>query len=353
MTLHTTKTNRQRISKLTKGIVTASVILTTVTTAMFSMVVQADDKVYRWRMQRYTGTETQQLFKDFAREVRKASEGRLLINNFSGGELVPNDQLLKATSSGVMQMSYGYGAYWGGSIDLARIESGLPLAWTTLDEAKELWFEKGLNELLVDAYAEHKVRYMTPSFGGDYDLLSKEPITSIDDMKKAKIRATSNVSAVLQKFDVPTVYLPPEELYTSMSTNSISGIIYGSAYDYEQLKLHETAKHYTKLSLLTPGFVDNILVNQKAWDELPEDLQKILDTAVKKLAENHHNWLVDGAKKTLGSSIFEVHTLDTADVTKLTDAAQELWGEEAKRSERNAKAIDMIKALAENKGRLK
>ncbi len=353
MTLHTTKTNRQRISKLTKGIVTASVILTTVTTAMFSMVVQADDKVYRWRMQRYTGTETQQLFKDFAREVRKASEGRLLINNFSGGELVPNDQLLKATGSGVMQMSYGYGAYWGGSIDLARIESGLPLAWTTLDEAKELWFEKGLNELLVDAFAEHKVRYMTPSFGGDYDLLSKEPITSIDDMKKAKIRATSNVSAVLQKFDVPTVYLPPEELYTSMSTNSISGIIYGSAYDYEQLKLHETAKHYTKLSLLTPGFVDNILVNQKAWDELPEDLQKILDTAVKKLAINHHNWLVDGAKKTLGSSIFEVHTLDTADVTKLTDAAQELWGEEAKRSERNAKAIDMIKALAENKGRLK
>ncbi|KLN60565.1 hypothetical protein WH96_11320 [Kiloniella spongiae] len=313
----------------------------------------ADEKIYRWKMQRYTGTESQKIFRNFAKDVKEASNGRLRITTFGGGELVPNDQLLKATGSGVLQMSYGYGAYWSGSVDLARIESGLPLAWTTLDEAKDLWFNKGMNNLLVEAYGEHGVRYMSPSFGGDYDLLSKEPIESLDHMKKIKIRATSNVAVILEKFDVPTVYLPPEEFYTSMSTNSISGIIYGSAYDYEQLKLQETAKHYTKLSLLTPGFVDNILVNQEAWDELPKDLQEILDTSVKKLAEDHHNWLIDGAKKTLSDNVFEVHTLQTSDVTKLTDAAQDLWNEEAKRSVRNEAAINMIKDLAGSNGRLK
>lgn len=333
------------ISVAGAGVVASSVLIS-------NLAVAADDKTYRWRMQRYTGTESQQLFREFAKDVRKASNGRLRISTFGGGELVPNDQLLKATGSGVIQMAYGYGAYWGGKVDLARIESGLPLSWTSLAEAKELWFERGLNDLLVDAYAEHGVRYMSPSFGGSYDLLSKTPVTSLEDMKKLKIRATSNLAGVLGKFDVPTVYLPPEELYTSMSTNSISGVIYGSAFDYSQLKLQETAKHYTKLSLLTPGYVDNILVNQKAWEKLPTDLQEILTEQVAKLTEKHHQWLVSGAEKTLADNVFQVHELRSEDVAKMTKAAQDLWSEEAAASARNAKAIEMIKSMAVSSGRL-
>lgn len=357
MALQKFKTSKLWLNKLMTNVVTVAATLSLISAplglSLMSTTVQAnDEKTYRWRMQRYTGSESKHLFKAFVKEVHQASDGRLRITTFTGGELVPNDQLLKATGSGVIEMSYGYGGYWAGAVDLALIESGLPSMWTSLDEAKSLWFDQGLNELLVEAYAEHKVRYMTPSFGGDYDLLSKTPVTSLDDMKKIKIRATANVSAVLDKFDIPTVYLPPEEFYTSMSTNTISGIIYGGAFDYEQLKLHETAKHYTKLSLLTPGFVENILVNQKAWDALPKDLQEILDTSVKRLAENHYKWLNDGTTKTLASSIFEVHTLDAKDVAKLTTASQELWEEQAKVSERNAKAVKMIKDLAASNGRL-
>src|SRR5690554_2304922 len=157
-------------------------------------VLAQDGEVIEIRMQRYTGTEEDEIFKRYQDMLAEASDGRIKLNIFRGGELVPNDQMFGALRGGTLQAVYGYGGYWGGQMDTAVLESGIPMAWTSLEEAQELWGEGGLGELLAESYAQQGVHYTVPVFGGKFDLLTKEPVESLADMRELKIRATPSVS---------------------------------------------------------------------------------------------------------------------------------------------------------------
>ncbi len=319
--------------------------------AMTATSARAGDKV-RLRMQTLYGTETDHLYKAFANDVKTSSSKSLRIQRFRGSELVPNDQMLDAVSKGTLDMCQGYGGYWPGQLDIAKIESGIPGAWTSFDEAMYVHEAKGLSALLREAYGEKGVHYLGPVFGGPYDLLTKEPVNSLEDLKKMKIRATATVASILKKFDIPTVYLPSQELYVALSTGVIDGVIYGGSLEYKALKLHETAKHYTYLNMIDPGYADGMLINKKRWDSLSPEHQKILELAVAKHAREMHAWNVNGCLDVNGEGIFEFGALPEADSKALTQAAMDVWKEEAAKSDRNAKAIQALTEAAKATGRV-
>lgn len=305
----------------------------------------------RLRMQTLYGTETDHLYKAFAEDIKTSSNKTLRITRFRGSELVPNDQMLDAVSKGTLDMCQGYGGYWAGQLDIAKIESGIPGAWTSFDEAMYVHESKGLGELIKQAYADKGVHYLGPVFGGPYDLLTKEPVNSLEDLKKMKIRATATVGAILQKLGIPTVYLPSQELYVALSTGAIDGVIYGGSLEYKALKLHETAKHYTYLNMINPGYADGVLINKKKWDSMPADQQKILELAVAKHSRDMHAWNVNGCLDVNGEGIFEFGSLPAEDSKALTLAAMDVWKEEAGKSERNAQAIQALTEGAKATGR--
>lgn len=305
----------------------------------------------RLRMQTLYGTETDDLYKAFANDVKTSSNKSLRITRFRGSELVPNDQMLDAVGKGTLDMCQGYGGYWAGQLDIAKIESGIPGAWTSYDEAMYVHEAKGLGDLIKEAYADKGVHYLGPVFGGPYDLLTKEPVNSLEDLKKMKIRATATVGSILQKLDIPTVYLPSQELYIALSTGAIDGVIYGGSLEYKALKLHETAKHYTYLNMINPGYADGMLINKKKWDGMPPEHQKILELAVAKHSRDMHAWNVNGCLDVNGEGIFEFGALPAEDSKALTVAAMDVWKEEAGKSERNAQAIQALTEGAKATGR--
>ncbi|MDR5901607.1 TRAP transporter substrate-binding protein DctP [Halomonas icarae] len=313
-------------------------------------VMAEDGDVVEIRMQRYTGTEEDPIFERYQEMLAEASDGRIQLKIFRGGELVPNDQMFVALRSGTLQAIYGYAGYWGGQMDTAVLESGIPMAWTSLEEAKELWSERGLGDLLSENYARQGVQYTVPIFGGRFDLLTKEPVNSLEDMSELKVRATPSVSAVLEHFDIPTVYIPPQEFYIALSTNTIDGLIYGGPYDYSVLKLDEVATHYTDLNMLYPGFVDNILVNQNTWNRMSEELQDTFMEVTAEWADYRHQKFVEWNEEE--AHRFEVTSLPDDDVLAMTEAAQEVWDTEAEKSPVAAEAIEMVRDLARDKGRL-
>jgi len=318
--------------------------------ALSSTSANAGDKV-RLRMQTLYGTETDDLYKAFADDVKTVSNKTVRIQRFRGSELVPNDQMLDAVSKGTLDMCQGYGGYWAGQLDIAKIESGIPGAWTSYDEAMYLHQNKGLTALLEEAYAEKGVKYLGAIFGGPYDLLTNKPVKSLADLKNMKIRATATVAAILEKFDIPTVYLPSQELYVALSTGAIDGVIYGGSLEYKALKLHEAAKYYTYLNMINPGYADGMLINQKKWDAMSEDQQKAIELATAKHATNMHAWNVNGCLDVNAEGIFEFASLPAEDSKALTAAAMDVWKEEAKKSARNEKAIAAITATAKATGR--
>lgn len=305
---------------------------------------------FELRMQRYTGTEENALFEDWVQRLEDATDGRITVNMHLGGELVPNSQMLAAVRSGTLDVAYGYGGYWGGQMSVGVIEAGIPGAWTSVDQAKELWDERGFQELLEEQYGRMGVKYTVPIFGGAYNLLTEEPVTTLDEMRELRIRATGPVATVLEQFDISTTAIPVEEFYVAMSTGSIDGLIYGGPYDYSVLDLDEVATQYTRLNMLYPGFVDNIIVNQDTWDEMPEDLQDTFIEVTRDWAQDRHQNFVE--QNEAQADKFTIHELRAEDKRAITEAAQVAWENEAEKSEAAARAIEMIRELAREHGRL-
>jgi TRAP-type C4-dicarboxylate transport system substrate-binding protein len=335
-----------------------SVFLLTLVIVCLTFVVpvaMAQQKVYNLRLQRYEGMETEEVFVQFAKDIDAMTAGRIKIKNFRGGELVPNDQLLDAVGKGTLEMAMGYGGYWPGMIDVGKIESGLPGAWTTLGEVMDFYYSKGFINLAREAYAEKGVYFVGPRYGGPYDLLTKKPVRSLKDMKTMKIRATATMASILKKFDIPTVYLPAEELYTALGSGTIDGLIYGGIYDYYTMKMQEVAKYYTELNMLYPGYVDDFLINMKLWQSLPPDLQKILEIGLLGSMDHYFqaNYIQENVSSTRSKGVFIVGSLPPEDSAAITEAAQDVWNEEAARSPRNAKAIQMLREIAKAGGRIK
>lgn len=327
---------------------TALASAATVSLSSAATTAMANDKI-RLRMQSYWGKEAKGIFKEFTGNVKDATDGTISIRRHEGGSIVPDADMMSAVSKGTLDMAEGYGGYWPGKVQIAGIEAGLPGAWTSYEEAMHIFNEDGLVDLVRADYAEQGIHYLGPVFGGNYDLLTKEPVNSLEDLKKMKIRATPSIAKVLQTLDIPTVFLPGSELYVGLSTGVIDGCIYGGPLEYKSMKLFEAAPHYTSLNMINPGYTDCVLINKKKWDSFTDAQRKIIEMAYHTHATAMHEWIFAGNKEAADSGLFKFGALNAEDSARLQEASQIVWAEEAKKSERNQKAIDILSAAA--KGR--
>jgi TRAP-type C4-dicarboxylate transport system substrate-binding protein len=305
------------------------------------------------RFQTYAGTEFDEIAAKFKDYVKKESNGSLRIQYFHGGEMLASEQYVEGVSRGTIHIAYGIGSYWPGTVDISNIEAGLPGAWTSVEEARDLFENKGLGDLVAEAYDEAGVKLIGRAYGSNYDLLTKEPVTSLKDLENMKIRATGQFGKMLQKVGVSTFYLPAEELYVGLSTGVIDGLIYGGPKDYAELKLNEAAEYYTHLNVLYPGWTTTIIANPRFWEGLSAKERNVLSEGVDLYARGVHNFLEKGNKQIIeDGEIFKFNKLPDEDSARLIEAAQSLWELEAQKSERTRKAIDILRENAKSEGRL-
>ncbi|NLA50593.1 MAG: TRAP transporter substrate-binding protein DctP [Alcaligenaceae bacterium] len=331
-----------KLSRLFKSVLAA--------TALSIVATSVSAENLRLRFHTFYGSEMDEAAKRMQDSLREKSGNKIRMQYFRGGELVSSDQFVEAVGRGTIDIAYGVGSYWPGQVEIGNIEAGLPGAWTTADEAREVF--KKLDPIIAEAYEEKGVVLIGRGFGSDYELLTKQPVTSLEDLKSMKIRSTGQMAKVLKEFDVPTVFLPAEELYVGLSTGVIDGVLYGGPLEYEQLKLNEVAKHYTSLNLLNPGWIETIIINQKVWNKMSDEQQALVKEAVNQYAEDIHQWLDSGNKKLMEEGeLFEFASLNEEDSKQLATAAEKIWDEEAAKSERNAKAIEILRENKKLQGR--
>lgn len=306
---------------------------------------------YTIKLQSYYPAGMMDAEKQFAEKVDKESNGRVAVLPYSGGELVPSSQILSAVKSGTIGMGRGMGHHFT-ETPIGPIESGMPMAWTSVKEAQAVFKDYGLEKIIGDEYAKHGVKYLGPVWAAPYHFLSKRPIRSIEDMRKMKIRAVGASAKMLSKLGVKTVSMPPEDIYLALTTGQIDGVLYGSAFEYKETKYYEGGRFFNMTPVLDP-IVDTLVINQKVWDSMPKDLQVIVQNAADEFRSGYYNWISAQDKDTINELFKNTSTSFSADDMKqMTKAAMEVWEEEAKKSPANKEAVDIIKKAAKDAGRL-
>jgi len=224
----------------------------------------------------------------FAKWVHTMSNGRMQIQVFGGGELVPALECFDAVSSGAADMSHGVAYYWAGKVNAAQFFASVPFgmnaqqlnSWLIGGDGMQLWEE---------LYAPFN---LIPFPGGNSGVqmggwFNKE-IHNINDFKGLKMRMPGLGGKVLSSVGASPVLISGGELYTSLERGVIDATEWmGPFHDYK-MGFHEIAKYYYYPGWHETGTQLEFTVNKKKYEALPVDLQEIVRTACLRV----NDWLL-------------------------------------------------------------
>ena len=312
--------------------------------------LRAPAEVHEWKYQTYFPRATLMGEEAFVNDIETLSDGRIKVTLFAAGELIPTGEIMRAVGAGTIELGHGSANYYP-ELDIGEIETGLPMAWNTSDEASLFYDDPVWRDVADEAYEELNCHYLFTTYEAPYLILTTEPVWSLDDLRPLKLRATAAFGKMFDKVGVGSVYMPIEEVYLALSTGIIDGVLYGAAYEYSMLGFNEVATYILGSSIINP-VTGNTFISLDIWNELPDDLKAIVELSAYGQRYRYWSWVV-AEDLTAKARDYVVTSLPSEDLATLTEAALDVWDEQSAKSARCAQAVELLKELNRSLGRLK
>jgi len=250
--------------------------------AASSQIRAANKKTYKWKMvttwpPNFPGLGTGAM--RMAKNIEKASGGRIKIKVFAGGELVPAFETFDFVSSGGAEMGHGAAYYWRGKSEATQIFTTLPFGLNAMELNGWFYYGGGM-ELYRELYESFNLRpYPAGNSGCQMGGWFKKPINSIEDLQGLKMRIPGFGGEVLRRNGGTPVAMPGSEIFTALQTGTIDAAEWIGPYNDLTFGFHKVAKHYYYPGWHEGGPTLECIVNKEVYDGLPEDLQIIIDIA--------------------------------------------------------------------------
>ena len=317
------------------------------------------DEVIRWRVQGplppgFGYYEAEEAFTELVADM---SGGRLEMQLFSGGGIVPAYEELEATESGTLDACFTTASdaqkRYGPVTDLF----GQYVAGPTVKQFY-MWFHYGGGaELAQEMYSDANVKWigLATAGGAEDELWSNKPIRSVEDLQGLKIRTYGAWGQILAKLGAAVVSMPSGEIFTAMERGVIDGFEAGPPGIDVQLGFHEICDYVHEPGVHSPGVVSQMLINNDAYDKLPGDLREIVRVALGQNFWDSYLKLqmadIEAMQiiKDTGVEIVELPIEFQADIVL---AADEFWAELAAEDEFAAEVIESQKTFFDAYGSL-
>ena len=221
-----------------------------------------------------------------AARLEQLSGGRLQVEVFAAGELVPAFEVLDAVSRGTVQLGHSAPIYWRGSIPAAQLFGSVPFGMLADQFNAWLYFGGGL-ELWREAYAGHGViPFPAGNTGAQMGGWFNREINSPADLNGLKMRIPGLGGEVMQRAGALPVNLPGSEIFTALQTGAIDATEWVGPYNDTAFGLHQAAQYYYHPGWQEPSGALELFVSAEAFESLSEELKGILEIAC--MAENDY-----------------------------------------------------------------
>jgi len=223
------------------------------------------------------GSDVHGLMVDFANQITEASGGRLKVTAYPLGELpYTGADAARATRDGLIQMCHISVPFVIGDIPMAPI-SDFPFLERTEETRKK--YNEVAKPYLVAAFDNWGVEVVGTCAYGRRQLITRDPVSSLDDLKGKKIRCAGGIQPeVLRALGIVPMSILFPEVYTAFSRGVIDGVLTASRA-HEQIKTHEPGDYFFKIDGETGAVMESI--NKDAWNALPQDIRDIITRLTK------------------------------------------------------------------------
>lgn len=199
---------------------------------------------------------------------------QLNIQKFYGNQIVSSKNLLDSVESDMVYIGHIVPHMYS-KIKAGNIIAAMPFVTKDAKDAAALFYGEKFIDFVEQEFDKYGLKCIGITWASPYHLLTKKKINSLADLDGLKIRAIGTTANVLSQFGAVCLSTAPEDLYMALEDGTLDGVVLGSAYEYKQADLHETAKWYNLTPLADP-VVDYLVMSKKNWDLLSENEQKIM-----------------------------------------------------------------------------
>ena len=252
-----------------------------------SNLAMADDgKKVRWKLAETWGPNFPifgEASKNMAKMVKEMSNGRFIIRIDSSNKHKAPLGIFDFVKTGQYQMGHSGSYYWKGKNFNTLFFTTVPFGMTAPEQYA--WFYHGGGmELMKKVYDQYGIlSFPGGNTGNQMGGWFKKEINSVEDLKGLKMRIPGFAGEVLAKLGAKPTNIPAGELYTALERNTIDALEWvGPSLDL-RMGFHKIAPFYYT-GWHEPGTELQFMVNEKAYNSLPKDLQKILTVAMKTAA---------------------------------------------------------------------
>jgi TRAP-type mannitol/chloroaromatic compound transport system substrate-binding protein len=287
--------------------------------------------------------------QQLAKIVDEMSGGRLKIQVFTAGELMPAFGNFDATSQGTIESYMSAPYYFAGKEPAFQWFSAVPFSFNP--QAQMAWYlDGGGLKLWEEAYsAFNLVPRPGPSTGVQMAGWFRKKINSIADYKGLKMRIPGLGGKIVAAAGGTVVLTPGGEIYTALERGVIDSAEWVGPHDDMKLGLHNAARYYTWPGWHEPGTTAEFSFNKKTYDALPADLRAIIDYGcrsiqVSSLMEYEYKNTVALQKlKTEFKSKVELTQLSTATLKELKKLSDQVLKEESEKTPMAKKVYASVK----------
>jgi len=283
----------QRRSFLKRG--AAGVVAAGAAAVAAPAVVQAQ-KAFKWKMTTAfppgvplysTGPGS---LGDLVAWIKTISGGRLDIQHFHAGELVPAFEGFDAVSRGTLEVNAWVSYFGAGKVPAAQFFGAVPFGMSF--QGQNAWFYDGGGiKLWHEVYESYDlVAFPCGNTGVQMTGWFKKEIKSLADLKGLRMRIPGLAGKGYAKLGVDVKLLPGGEIFPALERGVIDAAEWVGPAQDKQLGLNKAAKYYYTTGWHEPTTVTEFAINKKAWQSLPKDLQQTVITACAAANIISHSW---------------------------------------------------------------
>ncbi len=286
--------------------------------------------------------KTAQKFK----ELVESKSDNVEVRVHPAGQLGDDEQNLEGMKLGTVHVTMGNPDYLAKRVPEFVVYT-LPYMfknWKHVEKAMDGDVGKALNQMLLD---QQGIRILAWGHNGFRNMATREkPIRSMADFKGVKFRSPAIPVYVkmFQAIGATPTPIPWPEVYNAMKQGIVDGME-TTPLGFTGAKVYEVAKYAIMTNHLYTAC--NILIDEKFYQGLPQDVRKAIDDASTELEPWQRQMVIDMSRdvfETVQKKGMEIIEFDTKE---LREAVKPVWAELTANAPKTLEFADKISALIE------
>ncbi|WP_372653372.1 TRAP transporter substrate-binding protein DctP [Halobacteriovorax sp.] len=246
----------------------------------------SNEKKFHWKLQTQANKSSVD-YKELitlSENIKAMTRGNFVIDIYAAGEISNGGKIFESVRSGDVEIGNGWPNWWSAQNPAWAIMNAGPFDFMNLD-ASMIFFLAGEGMSYANQLAEKEGLIWRPAWwpGMEFGLISSMPIEGLADLKGKKVRIgpglPSEVLAdVAKSFSIPLV---PNEIMPALKSGDIDAVEWTTASGILDLGLDDYAKNAIVPAIWQPSVLSDFIINQKSYNDLPEDYKAVLESAIK------------------------------------------------------------------------